>query len=136
MKPVDPAEISALLDGELSAERSEQVRRSIAESSELRQVFEELTAVHRDVTADAVAARFRPRLSLPGGTTFPALGVLGFAIAMLVVRVAAKLVPVTVGGVLHAAALAAVLWWVCSCLLRVAADEGRQSAATEGPGVT
>ena len=41
MKPVDPAEISALLDGELSPERTEQVRRAIAEDSQLRCVFEQ-----------------------------------------------------------------------------------------------
>jgi hypothetical protein len=39
MKPVDPAEISALLDGELTAERAEQVRCAIAEDNQLRLVF-------------------------------------------------------------------------------------------------
>jgi anti-sigma factor RsiW len=136
MKPVDPAEISALLDGELSPERSEQVRRSMAESSELRGVFEELTAVHRDLAADAVAARFRPRLALPKRTKVSALSIVGFTTAMLVLRLTAKLAPVTVGGFLHAVALVIVLWWVCSRLLRIAVDEGRQFVGTEAPGIT
>ena len=123
MKPVDPAEISALLDGELSPERNEQVHRALAENSELRCVFENLSAVHRELTACGVSARFRPRISLASSTKYPAVGVTGFAVAMLVLRVTAKFVPLGVGVVFQATALAVVLWWVSSCLLRLAHDE-------------
>ena len=133
MKPVDPAEISALLDGELSPERTEEVRRAIAEDSQLRCVFENLSVVHRDLTDSAVAARFQPRISLAKSARFPALGVLGFAVAMLVLRLMAKLVPLGVGVVFQAAALALVLWWVSSCLLRFALDERRRFAGSEAP---
>ena len=133
MKPVDPAEISALLDGELSPERAEQVRRALDEDGELRRVFENLSVVHEDLTACGVAARFRPRISLPGSTRFPAVGVLGFTVAMLVLRVTAKLVPLSVGVVFQAAALALVLWWMSSCLLRFALDERRRIAGSEAP---
>ena len=131
MKPVDPAEISALLDGELSPARTEQVRRALAENSELRSVFENLSAVHRDLTACGVAARFRPRISLASSTRFPSVGVLGFTVAMLVLRVTAKLVPLGVGFVFQATALGLVLWWVSSCLLRLAHDEHRRFAGSE-----
>ena len=132
MKPVDPAEVSALLDGELSPERAEQVRRAIAEDSELRCVFESLSAVHRDLTTCAVAARFRPQISLES-TKFPAVGVLGFAVALLVLRVTVKLVPLGVGVVFQATALALVLWWVSSCLVRLAHDERWRFVGAEAP---
>ena len=128
MKPVDPAEISALLDGELSAERTEQVRRALAENRDLQRVFEDLSAVHGDLTACGVAARFRPRISLAGSSRHPAVGILGFAVAMLVLRVTAKFVPLGVGVVFQAAALAVVLWWVSTYLLRLAHDEQRRFA--------
>lgn len=131
MKPVDPAEISALLDGELSRERTEQVRRALAENRELRSVFDNLSALHRDLTACGVAASFRPRISLASSTRFPAVGVLGFAAAMLVLRVTAKLVPLGVGVVFQAAALGLFLWWVSSCLLRLAHDEHRRLAGSK-----
>jgi anti-sigma factor RsiW len=134
MKPIDPAEVSALLDGELSPERTEQVRRAIAEDSELRCVFESLSAVHRDLTSCAVAARFRPQISL-ARRRFPAVGVLVFAAAMLALRVTAKLVPLGVGVVLQVAALALVLWWVSSCLVRLAHDERWRFVAAEAPNI-
>ena len=135
MKPVDPAEISALLDGELPPERAEQVRRALAEDGELRCVFENLSVVHGDLTACGVAARFRPRISVPSSTRFPAVGVLGFTVAMLVLRVTAKLVPLGVGAVFQAAALALILWWVSSCLVRLAHEERWRSVGTEASNI-
>ena len=136
MKPVDPAEISALLDGELSPERTKQVRRAIAENSELRCVFENLSAIHRALTACAAAVRFQPRISLARSFGFPAIGVLGFAVAMLVLRLTAKLVPLGVGVVFQATALAIVLWWVSTCLLRLAHDERWRFAGSEASNMT
>jgi hypothetical protein len=131
MKPVDPAELSALLDGELSPERTEQVRRALAENSDLRCVFEDLSAVHSDLTACGVGARFQPRISLASSSRYPAVGILGFATAMLVLRVTAKFLPLGVGVVFQATALAVVLWWVFSCLLRLAHDERWRFAGLE-----
>ena len=135
MKPVDPAEVSALLDGELSPERAEQVRRAIAEDSELRCVFESLSVVQRDLTACAVAARFRPKISLATSTRFPAVGVLGFAAAMLILRLSVKLVPLGVGVILQATALALVLWWVSSCLVRLSHDDRWRFVGVEAPNI-
>ena len=96
MKPVEPAEVSALLDGELSPGRAAQVRQAISEGSELRSVFEDLSAVHRELTACAAAARFQPRISLARSTSYPGAGVLGFALGLLVLRVMVKLLPMVV----------------------------------------
>lgn len=123
MKPVDSAELSALLDGELSPGRAAEVRRALAEDSELRTEFENLSAVHSDLIASAEAAKFHPRISLAGGTWFPAAGIIGFAVAMLALRLVVKLIPLGVGAVVQLAALTLVLWWVVSYLLRVVDDE-------------
>ncbi len=133
MKPVDPAEVSALLDGELSPERAEQVRRAIAEDSELGCVFEELSAVHRDLITCAAAARFRPRISLAKSTSFPAVGVVGLALAMLILRLTIKLLPFGVGVVFQATALVLVLLWMFSCLVRLTHDEQWRILGAEAP---
>ena len=123
MKPVDPAEISALLDGELSPERAEQIRCAIAEDSELRRVFDELSAVHTDLTHCAVAARFQPRLTLARSTGSPANAIVGLGLAMLTVRLTVKLLPLGIGVALQAMALVLVLLWVFRCLVRLSQDE-------------
>jgi anti-sigma factor RsiW len=131
MKPVDPAEVSALLDGELSPERAEQVRRAIAEDSELRCVFEELSAVHRDLITCAVAARFHPRISLAKSTSFPAVGVLGLTLAMLTLRLMVKLLPLGIGVAFQATALVLVLLWVFFYLVPLTHDEGWRIVGAE-----
>ena len=136
MKPVDPAEVSALLDGELSAERAEQVHRAMTKDSELRCVFEELSAVHRDLTTCAVAARFQPQISLARSTSFPVVAVFGFAAVVLILRVTAKLVPLGVGVAIQAAALALFLWWVLSCLVRLSQDERWRTIPSQAPNST
>ncbi|MHC4407178.1 MAG: anti-sigma factor [Planctomycetota bacterium] len=135
MKPVDPAELSAFLDGELSPERAEQVRCAIAEDSELRRVFEELSAVHRNLMTCAVAARFQPRISLAKSRSFPALGILGLALAMLILRLAVKLLPLGVGVAFQATALLLVLLWVFFCLVRLTHDEHWRIVGAEAPNV-
>lgn len=131
MKPVEPAEVSALLDGELSPERAAQVRQAISEDSKLRSVYEELSAVHRDLTVCAAAAQFQPRISLAQSTSHPAVGVLGFALGLLVFRVIVKLLPMGIGAALQVTALALILWWVSSYLLRLVHDERWRFAGAE-----
>ena len=122
MKTVDPAELSALLDGEISPERTEQVHRALAENSELRSVFESLSAIHKELATCAVAVRFQPRISLASSTRVSAV-VLGIALVMLVLRVMTKLVPLGVAAMLQAVALVLVLWWVSFYLLRLVHEE-------------
>jgi anti-sigma factor RsiW len=123
MKPVDPAEVSAMLDGELSPERAEQVRHAIAEDEELRLMFDELSVVDRDLKAHAVAARFRPRISLSKSASFPAVGVIGFTVAVLILRLAVKVLPLSLSIWLQAAVLVFVIWWMSSHLVRLTQDE-------------
>jgi len=133
MKPVDPAEISALLDGELSPERTEQVRRAIAEDSELRREFDELSVVHTDLTRCAVATRFQPRLPFLKNTSPPAIAIVGLGLAMLILRLTVKLIPLGVGVAVQSTALVLVLLWVFHCLVRLTHDEPWRFAEAGAP---
>ena len=133
MKPIDPSEISALLDGELSLERAEQVRRAIAEDSEMRRVFEELSAVHRDLIVCAVAARFQPQITFAKSSSFPPVSILGLGLAMLILRLTVKLLPLGVGVAFQATALVLVLLWVFFCLVRLTHDERWRIVGAETP---
>jgi anti-sigma factor RsiW len=133
MKPVDPAEVSALLDGELSPNRAKEVRCAIAEDSELRRVHEELSAIHRDLMTCAVAARFQPRISFVKSTSFPAVGILILGLAMLILRLTVKLLPLGVGVAFQATALVLVLLWVFSCLPRLTRDGRGRIGGAETP---
>ena len=66
MRPVEPEEISALLDGELAPGRAEEVRRAIAEDRGLRELYQQFADMDSDLNSYAAACQFNPRLSLPG----------------------------------------------------------------------
>jgi hypothetical protein len=51
------------------------------------------------------------------------VGVIGFAAAMLILRLAVKLLPLSLGIWLQAALLLFVVWWMSSYLVRLFRDE-------------
>lgn len=127
MKPIEPAEISALLDGELSGQRADEVRRAIAEDESLRQVYEKLADLDGDLKACAAQAAFRPRVSIRAPS---ALGVrvLAMAALMLLVRLTVKLLPFGLAEVLELAVLALVVGWLLTGLLRASEEDRRRLA--------
>jgi anti-sigma factor RsiW len=133
MKPIDPAEISALLDGELPVDRAEEVRRAIAEDPAIRLAYDQLAAMDADLTACAAAAVFHPRVSIPAAPRLAELGVVPLAILMLVVRVAAKLVATGPGLAMQVAALAVVVGWILGRLIRVSQEDGGGMATSPWP---
>ena len=135
MKPVDPTEVSALLDGELSPERAEQVRCAIAEDSELRRVFDELSIVHTDLMHCAAAARFQPRLTLAKSTSSPGISIVGLGLTVLTLRLTVKLLPLGLGVAFQATALVFVLLWVFFCLVRLTADEHCRIVGATAPNI-
>jgi hypothetical protein len=62
MLPIDPAELSAFLDGELPAGRAEEVRDALVRDPVLRQSFDQLVACDAAWKAQAESAQFRPRV--------------------------------------------------------------------------
>lgn len=65
MSLIAPAELSALLDGELDPERASMVRQAIASDPVLRAEFEMLKRLDRTVAEAAAAAAFEARVVIP-----------------------------------------------------------------------
>src|SRR5262249_2262464 len=111
MLPIDPAELSAFLDGELPAARADEVRAALAQDPVLRQSYEQLVALDADWKARAWTARFRPRVRIAAnwvpGRFLTAAAVLG----LLALRLALKAQPPLVGVALEALLLALVVGW-------------------------
>ena len=65
MRPIEPAELSAFIDGELDAERTSEVRAALASDEALRARYESLA--HADAHLRSVAAGMilSPRISWP-----------------------------------------------------------------------
>ena len=65
MSDLDPAELSALLDGELNASRAAQVEAIIAADERVRAEYEMLGRADAGWRSMALGAAFRPRVRLP-----------------------------------------------------------------------
>jgi anti-sigma factor RsiW len=127
VNPIDPAELSAYLDGELTAARARAVEAALASSPELRGELNSLMNADHTWRAAAGTAFFRPRVRLrPGDTPRSALGVAGVLVLLVVARVVPKLAStLEVELILNGVALAIVLIWV---LRTTGRDQLSQSA--------
>ena len=112
MKPISPEEISALLDGELTPDRAEEVRRAIVDDEQLRQVYEQMASADSALSSFAAACQFEPHLSLP--SISPVLGFPIYAVAfgLLIVRILAKILPFGPSIWLQALAIALFAAWL------------------------
>ncbi len=127
MNPIDPAELSALMDGELTPERAAEVRAAIAQDAGLKAEFDRLQGMDADWRAAASGAAFRPRVDLAAGAAaWPAaLWVLGLCV-LTALRFLPKLIDAALlGTALHGAAFAIIVVWVIRAL-------GRSGVALEG----
>ena len=134
MKPVEPAELSAFLDGELSSVRASEVAAALASSSALRAQFDALAGMDAAWQSAADAARFAPQVQLSRNEVF--FGSWLGTVAVLVVLVAVRILPkvsdtLEFGFVLHGLGLAIVLAWVTG-LAREAGLHGGRTAAIDG----
>ena len=115
MKPVEPAELSGYLDGELDVARTAEVRELLSRDAALLAQFEALRATDANWRAAAASAAFVPRLQLPAprarATSWARIAAL--ALALIALRVLPKLGgPMVWGIALHAVALAIALVWI------------------------
>lgn len=118
MKPVQPEELSAFLDGELGPERSREIEMQIESDPALRTEFDELARTDALWRAAAATAAFEPRVHLPAAANrwawlagFPAL--IG---ALLVLRMLPKLIEAPafgfgLQGVALAVLIAGIIWF-------------------------
>jgi anti-sigma factor RsiW len=129
MNEVDPAELSALLDGELSAERAAEVRRAITQDTALRREYEQLARLDADLKATARAAVFQPRVQIPKPLSERRLHVAWVAFALLGLRLALKMLPLSLATSVEVAALALVVPWVLHLLIVASEQEHRALSA-------
>jgi len=141
MSSIDEAELSALLDGELSPQRSREVKAALTRDPQLRAQFEKLRAMDERWRSAASTAAFQPQVAtggiarwssgrqfLPdilGAWTLLALG------GLLVLRILPKLTgSVLVSTFLHAVGLAIILAFIVWVLSRTD-PRNRGSAALQ-----
>jgi len=126
MTPIDPMEISALIDGELSPSRAREVTAAIEQNPELRAEFDRLRLLHEACSQAAATATFTPReinVSANLAKRTPLLPLLA-GVALLAVRFLPKALDLGIAGpLLHAAALAGVLLLVIRLVNRQRAQE-------------
>jgi anti-sigma factor RsiW len=126
MKPIQPEELSAFLDGELSAQRTREVQQQLDSDDVLRDQIDSLQGLDQKLRAAAFDARFKPSIRLPS-TVEPASRVLGIAALGAVLaglRLTLKMVDVEVLQLMAVnAAVLAVLLAATAWLIRRDVDD-------------
>jgi anti-sigma factor RsiW len=114
MKTIDPAELSALLDGELTPERACEVREEVERNPSLKTEFERLRCADADCRARASAAEFTPAVKLPAKhSSSPSASWVFIVVALAALRVFSLMVPTDALGItLNSVAFAGILLWV------------------------
>jgi anti-sigma factor RsiW len=123
MSTIDPAELSALIDGELSPGRAAEVREAIDRDPALRAELARLRDLDAAYRAAASSAAFTPAVSLPAErSSSPAALALALA-ALLLLRFLPPLLDAPILRVaLDAVALAAILVRVIALAARSARE--------------
>lgn len=92
MSPIRPEELSALLDGELPADRAAQVRAELERDPEQRAALQRLDVLDRSWRGAARSAQFRPVVRLPEAPPLRWPGAAAAAILLLtILRIAVRL---------------------------------------------
>ena len=117
MKPIEPAELSAYMDGELDPARAQEVEAALESSPALRSEFNRLVSADNSWRTAARTAAFRPDIRLePNNRPLPLRSVLraaGSITLLLAARVVPKLAStLEVELTLNAVALAIALIWI------------------------
>jgi anti-sigma factor RsiW len=127
MHPIDPAELSAFLDGELPAERADLVRTALALDPVLRHSYEQLVSLDADWRERAATAMFRPRVQLNAAPIASRFRIAAAMLGLLLLRVAVKALPSLYGVGLDALLLAVVIGWGLVRIMRATDADRRQS---------
>jgi anti-sigma factor RsiW len=83
-KPLEPHELSGLLDGELDPNRAAEVRRAVDADTELRAEFDHLSTLDRAWSLAAARAAFRPKVILPTSRGTPTRQAVALALSLAV----------------------------------------------------
>jgi anti-sigma factor RsiW len=86
MNPIDPAELSAYLDGEVGADRRHEIEAVLAGDPAARAELDALAAADAVWRASARSAAFRPRVEMPArGAGVVSMRLIALFVAMLIV---------------------------------------------------
>lgn len=123
MNPIEPAELSAYMDGELDPTRAREVETALEGSQALRGELNKLVSADNSWRAAARIASFRPRIRLHATPAplhlRPVVRAAGGVILLLAVRVVPKLAStLEVELILNAFALAIALIWIVRMMTR------------------
>ncbi len=126
MQPVDPAELSAYLDGELTPDRAREVAALLATDPDLRSSYDELASTDADWIAAASSACFSPVTDIPvqkvfGISRLTFTAIVGMLIALCVTAKTSDTVVWSL--TLHAVALALTFTWI----VRMAREDQKES---------
>jgi len=123
MSTIDPAELSALIDGELDPERAAEVRAAAERDPVLKADLARLCDLDDACRAVASSAAFRPTVSVPAARPAPLVMWLAPAlIALLLLRLAPVLLNLALFDLaVHVVALGVMLVWI----VRLTAGDGR-----------
>ena len=134
-RPVEPHELSGLLDGELDPQRVTEIRCAIEVDAQLRAEFDRLSALDHAWSAAVTGAAFRPRVSLPAYSPPVRLAVV-LAVGLLIL-VAARLVPKMMlsfaSAVVVSVLVLAVLMVILTCVGRRTPDQALTSTRVGPP---
>jgi hypothetical protein len=122
MNPIDPAELSALLDGELPARRAQEVRHALRVDPALASAFESLARLDGACKAQAAGLAFTPGVSLQRGLLRHWLWTGGVMLGLVALRLGLKLAPSPFESGVALVLFALVLGWGVKYLME--ASEG------------
>jgi anti-sigma factor RsiW len=126
MNTIEAGELSAHLDGELSAERAQTVRAAIDSQPELQAAVQRLASLDDRWQRAADTAQFSPAIPHRKGRLRGALFAAGAVVGLITIRVVPKLLESLEWGVLiNSIGLAVIAMWVARLLSAPPADSGR-----------
>ena len=115
MKPIEPAELSGYLDGELGPDRIRELEAALADDPLLRADYHALANADSAWRSAVHQAAFAPNTQLPLSKSLISspFAIAAILFLLLVLRITPKLVDfVAWGFIVHATALAVVLPWI------------------------
>jgi anti-sigma factor RsiW len=130
MTRIDPSELSALLDGELTPARAAEVRQAIADDPALRREYEELARLDDDLKAHAREAVFQPRVEIPQRLRGPRPHVAWIAPLLVIMSLALRLLPLPIETGVEVAVVVILVPYVLRRLL-LASEQERRALANE-----
>jgi anti-sigma factor RsiW len=136
MTPIDSVELSGYLDGELSPERTEAVRRALAEDPALAKQFSALQSLDRDWKSAGMAVAFSPQVSLRRRLWHYRALSAATVVGLLGLRMLLKVSPLYLGLTVEAIGLLVTLFWGVNRMLKASEEDRwlilRQTAGSVG----